>query len=223
MATLTAEISGTYSPATFAAFRSAISSLASAGGHTRFVLRGGPTTEPSGQDLARVSRSRVPTLRMEAPRVKTTIGTSGPTSTALSLSAALQSSLVSRLKEQFLGAGSTKCSGTWKQITTPAGRMLDRLYLSARDMKGNGFIGWPTPTARDGRDISRSTAFLSARERHAPSMATRLLERGAPWTAITPIYCLAMGYPSHWNALRPVDTVTRSSRKSRQSSSKQRT
>ena len=46
-----------------------------------------------------------------------------------------------------------------------------------------------------------------------------LVERGVPWQAITPIYCLAMGYPSKWNESAPRASATRSSRKSRRSSS----
>jgi DNA (cytosine-5)-methyltransferase 1 len=69
-----------------------------------------------------------------------------------------------QVETQLNGDGSTKHSGRWKILATPAGRPLCQLSLSARDMSESGFRGWPTPAARDGRDISRSNAFLSQRK-----------------------------------------------------------
>jgi hypothetical protein len=65
---------------------------------------------------------------------------------------------------------------------------------------GSGYGSWPTPAARDGKDLSRTTAFLSARKRHSPSMATRLLESGVPWWAVSRHYETSMGFPLGWSA-----------------------
>jgi hypothetical protein len=65
--------------------------------------------------------------------------------------------------------------------------------------KGSALL--PTPAARDYRDLSAGKAFLSQRKRHSPSMATRLLERGVSWTAISTAYEVAMGLPSQWSAV----------------------
>ncbi len=198
------------------AIRSAISSLESGDGHTRYVLPDGPTIDLFGQVHAPASRSASAPLRMEERRAKTMNATFGRVLPPSSESDRLQSSLASKLQTRLSGDGSTKFSGIWKVKTTPARRRFFQLLPSRRHMKESGFIGWPTPTARDGKDISTSNAFLSQRQRHSPSMATRLLERGAPWMVITAVYCLAMGYPWQWNEMRPKDTATRLSRKSRQ-------
>ena len=76
----------------------------------------------------------------------------------------------------------------------------------------------PTPAARDYRDLSAGKAFLSQRRRHSPSMATRLLERGVHWSAISTAYEVAMGFPSRWTAGELKRLGTPLSRKSRKSS-----
>lgn len=63
-----------------------------------------------------------------------------------------------------------------------------------------GCGSWPTPAARDGKDLSRTTAFLSARKRHSPSIATRLLENGVPWSRVSQFYEASMGFPLEWSA-----------------------
>lgn len=128
--------------------------------------------------------------------------------------------LASRLQTRFPTGGSTDYAMTWKIRATPSGRRYYQLVVSAQSMLGKDSTGWPTPAARDGRDISRSKAFLSQRKRHSPSMATHLLEQGAPWQVITAIYCLAMGFPSSWNVTRLGVTAMQSFRKSPQSSSR---
>jgi hypothetical protein len=203
---------------------SVISSLESVVGPSLSGSQDGQIIVPSGQPACPVSPSRLRrSTRKPLQKGKQTNGICCQTSCGSPRSAALQLSLANRLATQLSGAGSTKHSGAWKHLVTPAGRSLHQLLLSARDMSGSGFTGWPTPAARDGRDISRSNAFLSQRRRHSPSMATRLLERGAPWTVITAIYCLAMGFPSSWNVTRPKATATRLSRNSLRASSPQST
>ena len=66
------------------------------------------------------------------------------------------------------------------------------------DATGSGL--WPTPAARDGKDLSNTGAYASQLARKSPSMATRLQMRGAPWTAISRVYEWSMGFPLHWSA-----------------------
>lgn len=196
-----------------------ISLPALADGRSPSVSPVGRTAARAGRQVSPASRTVLARSHMAAQEVRKTIGTFCPSSPRSLRSVALQSSLESKLRAQLSGAGLMSVSGRWKTLATPAERPYCQLLLSARDMSASGFIGWPTPAARDGRDISRSNAFLSQRKRHSPSMATRLLEQGAPWTVITATYCLAMGFPSSWNVLRSKATATRLSRKSQPSSS----
>lgn len=62
--------------------------------------------------------------------------------------------------------------------------------------KGCGLL--PTPCARDSKDVSRGSVFLSQRKRHSPSIATQVLSAGRPWTTLLPAYLISMGYPLDW-------------------------
>lgn len=64
-------------------------------------------------------------------------------------SAALQSSLESRLQALTACAGSTLFTLTWKRWATPAGLSLFRLRASARRTSGTGCTSWPTARAED--------------------------------------------------------------------------
>jgi len=57
----------------------------------------------------------------------------------------------------------------------------------------------PTPNARDGKDLSRTTAFLAARSRHSPSLSTEALIAGVSWQNVAHLYEMAMGFPSRWS------------------------
>lgn len=209
-----------FSPETSEASSSAISSPAAADGLRGFVGLHGQTIVSAGLEAVLVSRGATPTYGRVAAKATPIRGIFGLRGFGSYASAALQSSLENKLRQRFAVVGSTKCSATWNQLGTPAGRLVYLRAVSEQIMVGGAYGGWPTPTARDGKDISRSNAFLSQRQRHSPSLATRLLERGVSWQAVTPIYCLAMGYPLSWNETRSACSVTRSSRKSRKSSSK---
>lgn len=200
------------------AIRSAISSQALVDGHLLSELPDGATIDLFGQVHAPASLTRSPALLMAERKAKAMNGISGLFGQATSESVALQLSLESKLRARLAGDGGTRFAGTWKRCHTPARRHLCQLVPLKPIMKERGYLGLPTPAARDGKDISRSTAFLSQRLRHSPSLATHSLESGVPWQAITAIYCLAMGFPLLWNEMRPRDTVTQLSRKSKQSS-----
>lgn len=81
-----------------------------------------------------------------------TSGTYGRTSTGLSNSAALQSSLASRLQARTDSLGSTLYRLTWKDRVTPAGQSIPALRASARRTSDSDCTGWPTPVVRDARN-----------------------------------------------------------------------
>lgn len=96
--------------------------------------------------------------------------------------------------------------------------VLPALAIGARHERKR--ICWVADAGREGWPGHQPIKCLPlAAQAHSPSMATRLLERGVPWTAISTIYCLAMGFPSSWNALRSKGTAMPSSRKSLRKSS----
>lgn len=144
-ATLTSEASLTCDRTICAATSNAISSPVSAAGRSHSVSPDGPTTDLFGQALAHVSRS-APPERARRPMTSATCGLRGFLS---SPSAALQSSLESRLKRQLDGAGSTLFSLTWKRKATPAGRPYYQLVASADPTSGSDFGSWPTATANE--------------------------------------------------------------------------
>ena len=81
-----------------------------------------------------------------------TSGTYGQHSTTSSLSADLSRSLANRLAERTEELGSTLYKMTWKQVATPAGRLISRLAASVRRTSETGCGGWVTPSARDWKD-----------------------------------------------------------------------
>ncbi len=209
-----------FDPKNFEPSDSATSLLELVDGLMRSDLLDGRMSEEFGPDPVPVNRGAMPTYGRVAAKATPIRGIFGQPGFGSSRSAVLQSSLVNRLRVRLDAVGSTKCSATWNHWTTPAGRSVCQRAVSELIMVGVGYGGWPTPAARDGKDISRSNAFLSQILRHSPSMATRWLSLGRPWQVITAVYCLAMGYPSSWNETRLKATAMPSSRKSRKSSSK---
>jgi hypothetical protein len=128
---------------------SAISSQESASGLTPCGGRDGQTTVLYGQDHVRASLS----ARQVKEQGLMMSGTCGQPSTISSASAALQSSLVSKLQAKTASVGSTLYSLTWKQRATPMGQSIFALRASARrtsDSASGGLEkGWGTPQARD--------------------------------------------------------------------------
>ena len=115
----------------------------------------GPQTDLFGRVvvLANPSRPLAPTLAAPIPAI---FGLRGISSSA---SAALQSSLVSRLKARLPTAGSTVFAMTWSEKVTPSGRSVCLLQVStprtADNASGSWQKGWPTPDAalmNDGAD-----------------------------------------------------------------------
>jgi hypothetical protein len=73
--------------------------------------------------------------------------TSGLSGSISSASAALASSLVSRLKQRSATAGSTLFNLTWKESTTPSQRPVSLLRASVRRISDNDCGSWPSPTS----------------------------------------------------------------------------
>jgi len=126
---------------------SAISSPVLVAGATPCALPDGPTTDLFGRAVAHASPS-APQAPKKAPLMIDTSGLSGSISSA---SAALESSLVSRLKQRLTTDGSILFNLIWKVKATPAGRQVYRLRASARRTSDNDCGSWPTTLTADGR------------------------------------------------------------------------
>ena len=128
---------------------SATSSQELASGHTPCDPQAGPTTVLFGQEAARASLS----ARQVQEAGLMTSGTSGLTGTTSSASAALQSSLASRLQARTASVGSTLYTLTWKPRATPSGRQICALRASARRTSDSAFglLGWQTPVVQDSK------------------------------------------------------------------------
>ncbi len=102
-----------------------------------------------------------------------TSGTCGLRGTGSSASAALQSSLESRLRVRLSILGSTLYTLTWKRWTTPSGVSRFRLRASAPRTSGTGRTGWPTPTAALAEKGVRSFegGLIEAMRNHGPDLA----------------------------------------------------
>lgn len=170
---------------TFAATHNAISSPASAGGPSPCGAPAGATSGQSGPAHALASLSAWQAWALGL----TTSGTSGPSSNISSASAALQSSLESRLRARTQILGSTLYKLTWKPWVTPSGRLRSRLRASALRTSetaptGPG-SGWPTPTAAlaDKGVRTFEGGLLEAMRNQGPDLAAAACLTG--WTTPT--------------------------------------
>lgn len=148
--TLTNETSGKSAPTTSGDTCSVISLRGSRDGPSPSDLRDGPTTDLFGLAVAHASLSRPP-VKARRPMTNVTCGLRGFLSSA---SADLQSSLVSKLKRQLAGAGSTLFSTIWKRKATPAGRPYYQLVASALRTSDSDCGSWLTPQTGDGKATS---------------------------------------------------------------------
>jgi len=132
-----------FSQMIFEGMDSATFSPESADGLMLCASQDGPMTDQCGREAARASRS----LQLEGEKEQQTNATSGPNSSDLSESAALQSFLASRLPAKMGSRGSTLFALTWKERVTPSGRRICALRASVRRISDNGSTGWASPTA----------------------------------------------------------------------------
>jgi hypothetical protein len=141
----------------------AISSPELVDGPTPCVSLGGRTTNLSGLEAAPANLS----ARQAKEAGFLTSGTFGPTSTTSLASAALASSLVSRLQARTASVGSTLFKMIWKERATPARRSISALRASVRRTSDSAFIGWPAPPTLDYKSATASKGYLASRESQA--------------------------------------------------------
>jgi len=185
----------------------AISLLESASGATLCGSPTGQTTNPFGLEAAPANLSVSPAPAEALP----TSGTCGQFGSISSASAALESSLVNKLKQRLDTDGSTLFKLTWKQKVTPAGRSVSLLRVSKRPISDSAFGSWPTPNANEdaagslrGKMQWMLTHEAKSRDLPGYEAGKQLNPALARWL---------MGLPPEWDVCAP--TATPSSRKSR--------
>jgi hypothetical protein len=145
---------------------SAISSPELVSGLMPCAAQDGQTTALYGQDHVRASLSARQAKALDLMMS----GTCGQPSTTSSASAALESSLVSKLQAKTALVGSTLYTLIWKTRATPAGRLISALRASVRRTSAKDFggleQGWPTPNTNDGKgayqDVDKNLARTAA-------------------------------------------------------------
>ncbi len=163
-----------FAPKTSPAMDSVTSSPASAGGASRFVLPAFPTSIRSGQAAAPASRSPL----QENGKVLPTTGTSGRTGSPSLPSAALSSSLASRLRARLPLPGTILFATIWKERVTPSGRAISRLRASAPRTSGKDCGSWPTPQGES--DSKNSMGNKSSAVFKTTAGAAQLASWGTP-------------------------------------------
>ena len=159
---------------------SVISSPGSADGATHYGSPDGQTTDPSGPGAVPAS----PSVPLAKGSASTMTDTSGPHGFASSQSAALQSSLESRLKQRFDTVGSTLFALTWKEKATPSGRSVCLLRALGHHIFGNGCGSWPSPKVSDDNQDRRSPESTEAewnRPNASRSSLPLVVKVLAPW------------------------------------------
>ena len=176
-------------------------------------LPDGPMTDLFGRVVVPVS----PSLPPERRKAAVTIDISGRIGRGSSASAALQRSLVNRLRQQWPTGGSMLFSMRWKPVVTVAGRSVSRLQVSALRTGDNGYGSWATPTTRDHKDGNAASCqnvpinCLLGRQVHLSGSPAETASSGQ----LNPAFSLWLqGYPTAWG--RCAVRVMPSSRKSRQ-------
>lgn len=167
---------------------SAISSPAWESGPTRSGVPVGATIDLFGQVPVRANLS----ARQAQDLGFLTSGTYGRTSTGSSASAALQSSLESRLRARTQTLGSTLYAMTWKPWTTPSGRSRFRLRASVRRTSETASTGWRTPTSQDSEHSAANGEARLANSMRQVQLAHQVALAGWP----TPVSGNAMGSQS---------------------------
>jgi hypothetical protein len=125
--------------------RSAIFLPESEAGHLLCNSQDGDQTAQSGQDLVRVSHS----VKRASKKPKPTKGISGQNCSGSSESVSLTQYLANRLAQQLDTGGSMEYRTTWRQKTTPLGRLYWEHSASAHLTKEADCFGWPTAQASE--------------------------------------------------------------------------
>lgn len=153
----------------------AISSPASPDGPEPSASPDGLMRDLFGQAVAPASRSR----SRASARASKTLVTYGPSGSSSSASAALQSSLESRLRR--LLNGSDLCEVIWKAWRTPWGQSLSRPRARVRTISETDIGMWPTATAQQYGTNQGGAAGRTGPVR--PPMAT--IAKAATWVSPT--------------------------------------
>ncbi len=130
---------------TWRASPNAISSLVSESGAERCATLVGEMIDLCGPEVVLANLSP----RQAKAAGLMTSGTYGLAGSTSSDSAALRSSLVSRLKQRLDTDGSILFKMTWKEKTTPSRRSVCLLRASGHRTSANEFGSWPTPIVND--------------------------------------------------------------------------
>lgn len=112
-----------------------------------------PCNSPAGQqtDLFGLVPAPAKTIPLPEKAKDTAVRViSGPKCSGSSASVALSAALASRLKQQLATVGSMVYRQTWKEKTTPSGRLYWAHTASAKTTEDNGLFGWPTPNTPTG-------------------------------------------------------------------------
>jgi hypothetical protein len=169
------------------------------------VVGAGPTNAPCGPARPRASLS-ASQVKAQGSMMS---GTYGLSSIDSSPHAAPLSSWESRLRQRLEKIGSTVCSLTWKQTTTPVGRSLSRLAASVRRIDGIGYGLLPTPSGTSNHGRNHVSGRLD--EWGGNSNPFRGTEDGKLHCA--PFELWMMGFSDAWRQQMPREMP--SSRKSR--------
>lgn len=192
----------------------AIFSQESAAGQLRLDLRDGQTISPCGQEVAPANHSAV----QENSKAKKTNATCGPSGLTSSKSAALQSSMESKLRALLPTGGLTMFTMIWKQKTTPSGRQYCQLAVSGSRTKEIDCGLLATPSARDYKDTQGMTKVTESRQR-MDQLPRQIPSNGSPAQTEssgqlnTEFVCWLMGYSTaHLSSMALAMQSFRSSR-----------
>tara|TARA_R110000868_G_scaffold167643_2_gene402008 strand:- start:1315 stop:1911 length:597 start_codon:yes stop_codon:yes gene_type:complete len=174
---------------------SAISLQVSVGGATPYNLQVGPILDLFGQVAARASPLAPQANNSELPMT----AICGPHGSISYASAALQLSLVNKLKQQLTTVGSTLFSLIWKEKATPLGRRVSLLRLSALSTTGRGFGLLPTPSGTSNHGKNHVSGRLD--EWGGSGNQFRGTELGK--VHCVPFELWLMGYSAAWAAQMP--------------------
>jgi len=152
---LTVETSETFSLEICPGTTTSTCSQESEDGHT-------PSSSQDGKDQSGQSPVPAnPSASQDALREWATRGTYGPLFDGLSTSAALQSSLESRLHQRLDCNGSPEYVLTWKSWGMPSGAPICALRAYPRPTKGSAFTGWRSPTVVERNKPYNGTLYMT--------------------------------------------------------------
>lgn len=123
----------------------AISSVESEDGNLPCALLDGPRTDELTPEVAPVSH----TPQRANRKPSKTNGTCGQTGSKSFASDALSALLASKFRTRLATVGSMEYSQTWREKTTPAGRLYWEHTASSHRKPDNGYGGWPTPATQN--------------------------------------------------------------------------